>query len=92
MYPAVVIVLVETQRSMMDVCEMSPSTESKFAGPGASEGRAATFGHLSFAVGSMNSTIENESEFQRSRVLQNQDRQEYGSEKDILDVKEGSLG
>ena len=44
MYPTVVILLVETHRSMMDICDISPSNASKFTGPAlASEARPATF-------------------------------------------------
>ena len=62
MYPTVVILLIETQRSMTDICEISPSNASKYAGPGASEARPATPGHLSFAVGPIYSTTDNKAE------------------------------
>ena len=57
MYPTVVIVLVKTQRSMTDICEISPSNVSKIAGPVAPKARSATLGHLSFVVGPIDSTI-----------------------------------
>jgi len=88
MYPAVVIVLVETQRSITDVCEISPSNASKFPGPLASEARHATLGHLSFAVGPIDTTVDNESEYQRSRMLQSQGGHEYGLEEAIPEEKE----
>ena len=62
MYPTLVIVLVESQLSMIDVCEISPSNGNKPAGPVASETRPATLGHLSFA----HSATDNEAESQRS--------------------------
>ena len=78
MYPTVVMVLVETQRSMADICEISPSNASRLAGPVASEARPATLGHLSFAVGPVHSATDNEAESQRSRALQSQGGQEHG--------------
>ena len=81
MYPTVVIVLVETQRSMADVCEISPSDASRLAGPLACESRPATLGRLSFAVGLVH-TAGNEAGSQRSRALQSQGRQERGLEVD----------
>jgi len=92
MYPTVVIVLVETQRSMSDICNISPLNASKFAGPVASEVRAATLGHLSFAVGPVHSTTDNEAESQRSHTLQSQDGQEHGLEEVILEIKESQVG
>ena len=73
MYPTVVMVLVERQRSMADICEISPSNASKFSSTVSSGDRAATLGHLSFAVG----TKDNQLESQRSRALYTQE-QEYG--------------
>ena len=90
MYPTVVVVLVETRRSMTDVYDISPSNASNFAAPVSSEARAATLGHLSFAVGPMDSMMDNDSDSQRSRKSESQDRQEYGLEKVILEVKESS--
>ena len=65
MYPTVVMVLVDTQRSMMDVCEISPSNASKLAGTVASEARLATLGHLSFAVGPIHTMMDNEAALTR---------------------------
>jgi len=79
MYPTVVIILVETQRSITDVCESSPSNASKLAGPPASEARPATLGHLSFAAGSVHSMMDNEVESQYSCALWSQGGQEHGS-------------
>ena len=83
MYPAVVVLLVETQHSMTDVCEISPSNATQFRGPVAFEARDATLGHLSFAVGSVHSTADNNAESQRSRVLQSQGGHEHGLEEAI---------
>jgi len=65
MYPTVVIILVETQRSMADVYDISPSNASKLGGPVASEARPATLGHFSFAVGPIHSMTDNEAECTR---------------------------
>jgi len=86
MYPTIVIVMVETQRSMTDICEItSPSNAIRLAGPVGSdpEARPATLGHLSFAI---NSTMDNESESRPSHALQSQDVEERGLENDILEV------
>jgi len=91
MYPTVVILLVETQRSMTDICEIGQSNPSKLAGPVASEARQGTLGHLSFAVGPGYSTTDNEAESQPSRTLQSQRGHEHGLKEVILEVKE-SLG
>jgi len=88
MYPTVVVVLVESQRSMTDICEISPSNASKFAGPQASDVRPATLGHLSFAGGPIYTTMDMESEYQRSRVLQSQGGQESDPQNVVLEVKE----
>ena len=65
MYPTVVIILVETQRSMMDFCEIGPSNASTLAGPVASKARPATLGHLVIAaVGPIRTTTENEAKSQ----------------------------
>ena len=92
MYPTVVVVLVETQRSMTDVCEISASNASTVAGPMASEARPATSEHLSFAVGPVHSTTDNEAESQRSRALQSKGGQEYHLDEVILEVKECQVG
>ena len=84
MYPTVVIVLVESQRSMTNICEISlpnPSP-SRLAGPVASEARAAASGHPSSVV--LNNTMDNEAEYRPSRVSQSQDVQKRGLEKVIL--------
>ena len=62
MYPTIVVVLVETQRSMVDICEIGTSNASKTAGAVASdhEAHAATLGHISFAAGSINSEMDKE--------------------------------
>jgi len=75
MYPTVVIILVETQRSMTDICEIGPSN-----GPVASEVGSASLGRLSFAVGPVHSTMDDEAESQRSRTLQSKSGQEHGPE------------
>ena len=85
MYPTVVIVLVETQGSMTDVCETSQSNTSKLKGPVASKALPATLGptlgHLSFEVGSVNdSTTDNETESQRRGALESQGWQEHDLE------------
>lgn len=75
MYPTTVILLVETQRSMMDICEISPSNASKLAAPVASDARPPTAGHLSFAVGRpgpVHSTTDDEAQAQLSRAFQSQ--------------------
>ena len=64
-YSIVVILLVETQRSMADVCDFSPSNASKLAGTVASEARLATLGHLSFAVGPIHTMMDNEAALTR---------------------------
>lgn len=66
-----VIVLVETQRTMADVCEISPSNGSIPAGPMAS-------GRLSFMAWPVHSTTDDESESQHSHPLRSQGGQERG--------------
>ena len=94
MYPTVVMLLVESQRSMMNVCEISLSNASKLAGPAASEARPATLnlGHLSSATGPVHITSDNEAESRLSRVLQSQGRQECGLEEGFLEIKESQVG
>ena len=92
MYPTVVIVLVETQNSMTDICEISPLNTTELAGPVASEPRPASLGHLSFAARPVHSMTDNEAESQLSRTLQSQARQELGLEEVILEVKERQVG
>ena len=77
MYPTIVIVLVETQRSMTDICEIGTPNASRLADPVpvASEARATTLGHPSFAV--LDISIDNDSAgFPLSGVFQSQDVQE----------------
>jgi len=92
MYPSVVIVLVQAQCSMTDICEISPSNATKLRGPVASDARPATLGHFSFAVGSVHRTTDNEVESQRSRMLERQGGPEHGLEEVILEVKESQVG
>jgi len=94
MYPTVVLVMVGTQRSITDVCEISPSIDDRLAGPVASEARPATLGHLSFAVGPVHTTRNNEAESQRSHALWSQGGQEQleGVEEVILEVNESQVG
>jgi len=88
----VVIVLVETQRSMTDICEISPSNAGKLAAPVGSEACPATPGHLFFAVAPAHSTTDHEAEPQRSRALRSQGGQEHGlGEGVILEVKESQV-
>ena len=84
MYPTVVILLVETQRSMADICEISSSSAGRLAGPVVSEAHPATLGHLSFAV--MNSTTDNDTKSLSSRASHSGDVQERDLEKVILEV------
>jgi len=94
MYPTLTIVLVETQRSMMDVCEIGPSDAGKFAGAVAlSDARGATSGRLSFPVEQIRTTMDSESVFLPSRALRpGRDGQGHGLEKVILEVKERQVG
>ena len=91
MYPTIVILLIENQRSMVDVCEISPSNASKFGDQVASESRPATLGHLSFAARPVHSIMDSEAESQRSPGLQSQDGEKQGLEEDILEVKENQV-
>ena len=76
MYPTIVIVLVETQRSMTDICEISLPNISRLAGPAASdhEARAENLRHPSFAVGPIYSAMDDEAESPPFRALQSRDR------------------
>ena len=83
MYPTLVIVLVETQLSMMDICNINSSNASKFWDPVASE---ASLGHLSFAVEPVHierqiTTLES----QCSRASQSGRKLEHGLEEIILE-------
>ena len=77
MYPTVVIVLVEIQRPMMDVFEISPSNTTKPAGPTASEAHPATLGHISFAVRSVTTMMDDEAESQGLYTLQSKGGEEH---------------
>ena len=79
MYPTIVMLLVENQRSMTDVCEISPSYASKFVGQArvASEARHAK-NNLSFPFRPVHTTTDSEAESQRSHALQSQSGQEHG--------------
>ena len=90
MYPTVVMVLVQTQRSMADVCEIGPSNARKFTAPVASEARPTTLGRLRYVVRPVHNTmIDNEAESQRSRALRSHGGPEHGLDEDILEVKDG---
>ena len=78
MYPTAIVVLVETQRSIADVCEISPLNTSRLVRPMASEARPATLGHLSLTVRPPHSMTDNEAESQLSRALQSHAGREYG--------------
>ena len=91
MYPTLVVLLVQIQRSMTDICEISPSNASRPAGPLASETRHATLGHLSFAVGSVHSTTDIEAKSQHSDALQSQSGQEHRLEV-VLEAKDSESG
>ena len=92
MYPTVVIILVETQRSATDICEISPSNASRLAGPVTSAARPTTLGHLSFAVRTVHSSTDNEAEPQRSRALQSQGGQAYDLDGVILEENKSHAG
>jgi len=76
----------------MDVCEISLSNASNGAGPVASEVRPEALGQLSFAVGPVHSTTDNEAESQRSPALRSNVGQEHGLEEVILEAKENQVG
>ena len=92
MYPTVVIILVQSQRSVTDICEISPSTASRLAGPVTSAAHPATLGHLSFAVGTVHSSTDSEAEPQRSRALQSQGGLEYDLEEVLLEEHKTHAG
>ena len=87
MYPTAIIVLIETRRLMVDICEISQSNTIKPVGPGASEARSATLGHVPFVVRPIHSTTDNEAESQLSHTLQGQGGQDHGLGEIILEVK-----
>ena len=92
MYPTVVIILVETQRSVADICEISPSNASRLVGPVASAVRPGTLGRLSFAVGTVHSSTDNEAQPRRSRALQSQGGLEYDLEEVLLEEHKTHAG
>ena len=86
MYPTVAILLVESQRSMMDFCEISRSNASKLVGPVALEAQPATSGNLRFAVRRLwpvHCTMDDKAKSQRLHTLQ-----DHCLEQVILEVKE----
>ena len=83
MYPTMVIVLVKTQRSMVDLCAIGPSNAYKPADLVVAQAKACA-ATLSM-VGSIHSAMDNELESQRCRAVQNPERREYGVEKAILE-------
>ena len=87
-----VIVLVEPQRSEIDVHEIDSSNASKPAtGPVASESRPTTPGHFSLAVGAVHSASDKEALPQGSGALQRQGGQGHGLEV-ILEGKDSQVG
>ena len=90
MYPTVVIVLVENQRSMANICEIGLSNASKLSVSVVSEACLATLGRLPFGAGPVHSSTSDEAESQHSRALQSQAGQEHGLEV-ILEVKESQV-
>ena len=92
MYPTLVVVLVETQRSMMEICDIIPSSEGKVEGPVGSEAHSSTLGRLSFAVGSVRSVTDNEAEYQCSLALRSQAEQERGLEVVLEESQVGISG
>ena len=91
MYPTAVMVLVQTQRSMVDICEISPSNTSKFTGPVASEARPETLERppMWFNRPVHNPMMDNEAESQCSSALQRHSGPEHGLDEDILEVNAG---
>ena len=74
MYPIMVGLLVEYQRSMAVIREITPFNASQSAGSVASEARSATSEYLPFTVAPVYSTTDDEAESQRSHgALQSQD-------------------
>ena len=71
MYPTVMILLVQSQRSMADICVISPSNPSKFVGPAVPEARPTALEHpRSIAVRQIYDTMDDEVEPRHSRTLQ----------------------
>ena len=86
-----VILLVETQHLMTDICETSPSIASKLADPVAFGAPSATLRHPPFAVGPVHSPTDDEAEAQRSCGLQSQGEHEQRLEKIIPKVKQSQV-
>lgn len=91
MYPTVVMVLVESRRSMMDICELSLSNPTVIAGRVASKARPATLRHTSFAFRPIDSTADNKPESQHPRVSQSWDEEGYELEEAILEAKQSRV-
>ena len=92
MYPTVVMVLVESRRSMMDICELSSSNATAIAGRVASKARPATLRHTSFAFRPIDSTTaDNKPESQHPRVSQSWDEEGYELEEAILEAKQSRV-
>ena len=89
MYPTIVVALVQTQCSMMDIYEINSPNASRLVGPGESEARPATPGHLSFAARSVHSTTDSEPGPQRA--LLSQGGQEHLSEETICGAGESQV-
>ena len=87
-----VIMLVETQRSMTDICDSITSIVMAGLAVPDHEARAATLGHPSFAVGAANNGVDGEAHSSQSRTLRSLGVQERGLEKDIqleVNLREG---
>jgi len=82
MYPTIVITMVNSQRSVAEVCGLSTpgSTKVEVSSPTHPDTRTATFGHLSFAAAAR-TTDETDSYFQTTRGQGTQDGQEVIDEK-----------
>ena len=95
MYPTVIVLLVESQRSVMDNIAINPSVASKLAGPVPSETCSEILGHFSFVTWPIDNTMENKPESQHSRASESQDGQECGLGDPIepeIEVKESQVG
>ena len=91
MYPTVVMLLIETQLSMTNICEISEISPSNATAPVASEARRKSLGPVSFTVRPVYSTTADETESQRSSTLQSQGGQEYGLDEVIFGVQESQV-
>ena len=85
MYPTVVILLVETQRLMTDICEINTSNAAAF------EAHLATSGHLSSATGPVRTTMNNAADSQHPRALQSHGGRELGLEDILREVKDSQV-